>query len=1061
MNTASSAVRLPAKLVRPHVGHAVARTRLFRLIESQTAPGLWIHGPPGNGKTTLVASYVEQRRGSPIWFQVDADDREPSTFFFYLTQALRAHLPPEHKIPVADTERRDDWPGFARRFFRNVLTGLAGDAILVFENIHEMGGVLDDALAQLAAEVAGGQRIIFTSHQPPPAAFVGLLAARHLAEIDAQALRFDMAETSALVVGVTGRVATPAALERLQHATEGWAAGIVLLGAQTFAPEPEDDAAAGAETRLFEYFSRTVIAKLPDPTRSLLEACAFFPDFDGDLAVAASGNAAAADLLDQLHRSRLFIEKRHTDKGMVYRCHGLLAQALRDRVGLPHTVARRRALAAAGKLLVANARLEPSIALLIGGDAADDAASNLVKIAEAMIAEGRLEQFIRLATLLPADSRRREPWVDYYCGLCLSAQNALTAQRVFSQTYERFDAAGDALGCTLCAAAIVLDIETNWHSYEGLERWCKLLDRHWSPKLVFSTPESELRAFAGLIAARFGATPTNEERTDIPSRAVLLIQAAADTNAQVSAATMMIHWFMNARDPTRALYFENFIEREVRIDRASPNMSATWYWILSMLNASAARILRRPELAERSRAYRLTAATIVEAHALTTMKVSLAHAEAARCVVSRDILGIREALDAVESAVQPNQPRLMVAHLYRRTQLHLLSAAPNEAWAAICHLIDLGRSAHYPEKHLSGYYDLAASVLLHLNRFDDALEYNARSLQGVMAGHRQNFEVNSKFIRTVSALHTSEDAALPLLADFFGTLREHRLLDFGRDVARPLAHTSAHALRHKIESAFVYELVVQRNFPPPANADENWPWPLKICALGTFTVTIGGKPLAFDGKAQKKPLEMLQLVVAHQDSATAIGPKVQWLIDELWSNAEAKDPQGAFDTTLHRLRKLIGIDGAIILADGRLSFNTALTWCDVNAFETLAGSHHPLQQTRALAYYSGALLHATSYVWAAAPRERLAVLYIATVEACAGRSEASGDHRAALGWYARALEQDNLVEAFYRGLMRCHLALGDPSEALRSYRRLKELLSIVLGTTPTAETETLRARVAG
>jgi len=39
----------------------------------------------------------------------------------------------------------------------------------------------------------------------------------------------------------------------------------------------------------------------------------------------------------------------------------------------------------------------------------------------------------------------------------------------------------------------------------------------------------------------------------------------------------------------------------------------------------------------------------------------------------------------------------------------------------------------------------------------------------------------------------------------------------------------------------------------------------------------------------------------------------------------------------------------------------------------------------------------------------------------------------------------------------CQRELGDPAGALSTYRRCRELLSIVLGRQPTAETEAVRA----
>ena len=56
-----------------------------------------------------------------------------------------------------------------------------------------------------------------------------------------------------------------------------------------------------------------------------------------------------------------------------------------------------------------------------------------------------------------------------------------------------------------------------------------------------------------------------------------------------------------------------------------------------------------------------------------------------------------------------------------------------------------------------------------------------------------------------------------------------------------------------------------------------------------------------------------------------------------------------------------------------------------------------------------------------------------------------------------ALELDNLAEALYRRLMNCYIELGEPAEALNSYRRCRDMLSIVLGIKPPPETEAVRA----
>ncbi len=52
-----------AKLTRPRLHSAVARVRLFNLLDDNSEHGLiWLAGPPGAGKTALVASWLLQKR---------------------------------------------------------------------------------------------------------------------------------------------------------------------------------------------------------------------------------------------------------------------------------------------------------------------------------------------------------------------------------------------------------------------------------------------------------------------------------------------------------------------------------------------------------------------------------------------------------------------------------------------------------------------------------------------------------------------------------------------------------------------------------------------------------------------------------------------------------------------------------------------------------------------------------------------------------------------------------------------------------------------------------------
>jgi DNA-binding SARP family transcriptional activator len=76
----------------------------------------------------------------------------------------------------------------------------------------------------------------------------------------------------------------------------------------------------------------------------------------------------------------------------------------------------------------------------------------------------------------------------------------------------------------------------------------------------------------------------------------------------------------------------------------------------------------------------------------------------------------------------------------------------------------------------------------------------------------------------------------------------------------------------------------------------------------------------------------------------------------------------------------------------------------------------------------------------------------------ARNEEQAENFTAAAQVYRRALEHDNLAEELYCRLMHCELRLGQKGEAINTYRRCRDLLSINLQTRP-AELDVLYRRI--
>jgi DNA-binding SARP family transcriptional activator len=310
--------------------------------------------------------------------------------------------------------------------------------------------------------------------------------------------------------------------------------------------------------------------------------------------------------------------------------------------------------------------------------------------------------------------------------------------------------------------------------------------------------------------------------------------------------------------------------------------------------------------------------------------------------------------------------------------------------------------------------------------------------------------------------HLDPGVYLDALRTLFGRTAGPEHFDDVRWPAPMLSRLCGDALQAGIAVELVAQLIRLRNLHPEGPEVLHWPWPMRVYTLGRFSLVRDGKAVTFRGKSPRKPLELLQVLIALGGRDVHISQ----LMNALWSASDGRDLRKLFDNTLHRLRQILDHEEVVVLRDAKLTLDGRLCWVDAWAFDSIAGRlcegeavpQHLAHEVRRL--YQGHFLQRDAQeAWLLPYAERMRSRFHRFILVQGDRLELAGQWESACEMYEHAIEIDSLAETLYRRLMVCLLHRGEFAEVVRVYRRCCDLLSIVLGVKPSLETEAIRLRV--
>ena len=1037
-----------AKLTRPRLHRVVARQALFRkLDEKRIQPVIWISGPPGAGKTTLVTSYLGHIGGKTVWYHLDRDDSDPATFFYYLSQGTEHESRRAGRLPLLTPEYLGDLEGFGRRFFRQAFACLPAGAVLVLDNYHELSddSVLHRILNAAFAEVPETSNVIVVSRVVPPPVFVRMHVADKLATIGWEDLRLTAAETEAIV---SARIdgASRELIETIHAQAGGWAAGVRLLldridlvgnSARADLPRKLDS--------VFDYFASELFDAAPEDTQRVLLLTALLPRFTADMAIEASQNPEAEDILEDLYRRRLFVERRPGAQ-TTYQYHDLFRTFLRSRLQqmCTHAELASRARSTANLLLGWNFG-EQAFGLFVQAGDWDAAEKLFIDQAGPLIAQGRWKTLEEWGNVLPADRLAANPWLRYWLGRSKTLVEPGAARVVLEAAYASFVGADDHTGQLLGATAVVDALHFEVKAFQLLGPWldriAALVDQ--ADRLSI---EDDLRVHAALSMASHLALlgPTLARAIE---RAKLLLPRCSDPNVTLSAANMIHYYSSHCLDADAHRIAAAATRPLLGRTDLSADRVALYYLAEGHAHYSFARYREALNCFDRADA-------LITEHGLTQRTLVLG---AWRCQCEAaigDIASARRTIARTEATV-------LGGHGFISALFESAKAAVAFAAGEVERSLELGVAAMEQNRVTGSPISQALWVwriayrLMVAGRIDEARKLIAQQEAEPEIVAYCHIGGAVAMMRAWIAMRTGDmnecDAALRLALAHARDERDRLRLRWAPlALADLLPRAFARGIEPDVGRMLVSECALRAAHP----SLEAWPWPIRIYTLGRFAVLVDGKPIEFGRKAPKRTLALLKAIVALGGSEV---PE-QRLIDALWPDQDGDAAQEALAAALYRLRRLLGRHQAILQSGGALSLDPQCCFVDAWAFESAL--EEAANEEMALRVYRGGFLQGdVDAQWTVSLRERLRAKFVRVVRSRGQVLETAGRLEEAASLYERGIEADELVEPFYQGLMRSYCSLGRAAEAADVYLRLSRTLSGALGIQPSAESARLFAGI--
>lgn len=1048
---------VPAKVSRPRLTSKVLlRKRLFSILkDGLEARAVWVSGPAGAGKTTFVNSYIDANRVKTLWYHVDSADADPATFFLYLRTWLEAVSRKDPAMPRFSPQAASNLAAFSNVYFREFFHQLSSPYLVVLDNFQEasFSSEFIEAVSAAIRLAPQGSAFVLIS-RTEPVSDLALACGSGLSRIGWDDIRLTEGE-SADIARLHGAGLNRAGIGRIHAKADGWMAGLLLLLEQAKTGcGPIEGLSWGAGDLSFDYFMSEVFDKIDPATQELLLKASLFQDMTPRMVADISGLVHAAGILDSMSSGNFFVARRSSGEEESYQFHPLFRDFLLERAKRVFSPEELRGLMVrAAGISVKAGQTDWAARLFMEARDWSGLSRFIHEHAPSFISQGRLKALQDILKELPGQVVRSSPWLLYYYGLCRLPESPGSAREMFEAAYALFEQADEGKGAFLAWTGAVDTILYEWKDFKPLDRWIAEFERLMRKYGGFPTPEIEVRATTCIFSAIMFRMPDHPALPAWEERIRALVEAVTDNALKISITRNLILYYLWTGHVKKAGVLVERLKPAANEAVRDPLAELMWLRSAALYRMFLSSSLPALEAIDEG----LALADKTGIHLLDNLFYGVG---IYACMILGDIDRAEDFLGRMKKGLDSERSLDLI---YYNHQASMIAWNRGRLPEAIEHAeVALGLALQSGSRINIVIYEGAHMLLLiEAERFE-GIEGRVAALRDFGRSIKSHLH-EAIGLLTEAFLFFKKGDSVAFARSFEGALslfKRHEINSIG-SLFRPVsfAPLCAKALELGIETEFLKKLIRLNNIDrfPPDPAIEDWPWEIKVLSLGRFEIYRDNEKIE-SRKAQQKPLSMLKELISSGGRPVPEGA----VTDALWPASEGDLAYKSFNTTVHRLRRLLRSEKAVRHIDGMLSLERPCFWVDAWAFDHLlekaersCPEEAEVLLKKAALIYKGEYLPGETHSSVASCREGLKARFLKCLEKAGTGFEDAGDHGKALELYAKGIEADALAEDLYRRMMACQHAMGDRKGALRTYESLRCVLSERLKIRPSRQTEEL------